>query len=178
MTPTCTPASGSTFALGTTEVTCTATDRAGNTRTKSFGVTVRDTTAPTLDVPDPITAEATGPNGARVVYLVTTRDAVDNSVRLDCDPASNTVFPLGTTTVTCTATDFSGNHRSNDFTVKVRDTTGPGADVALLPVGPGYLRRPEPRSPGWPRQPTPSRDPRRSAARPPAAPLSRRGPLP
>ena len=125
VTPSCTPASGSSFALGTTQVSCSATDRAGNVRTKAFGVTVRDTTAPTLDVPDPFTAEATGPNGAKVVYLVTTRDAVDDNVGLVCDPASNTVFPLGTTTVTCTATDFSGNHRSKDFTVTVQDTTGP-----------------------------------------------------
>ena len=130
VTPECTPASGSTFALGTHEVTCTATDAAGNVRTKTFGVTVRDTTAPSLDVPDPITAEATGPDGARVVYLATTRDTVDDNVHLVCDPASNTVFALGTTTVTCTATDFAGNHRSKSFTVTVRDTTGP---VLALP---------------------------------------------
>src|SRR4029079_18995513 len=90
---------------------------------------VRDTTAPTLDVPDPVTAEATGPAGANVVYAATTRDAVDDNVDLVCDPPSNTTFPLGTTTVTCTATDFSGNHRSKDFTVTVRDTTGPSLSL-------------------------------------------------
>ena len=36
----CTPASGSTFALGTTTVNCTASDAAGNTGTASFNVTV------------------------------------------------------------------------------------------------------------------------------------------
>jgi hypothetical protein len=127
--PSCTRASGGTFALGTTEVSCSATDRAGNVRTKTFRVTVRDTTAPTLDVPDPVTAEATGPAGAKVVYVVTTRDAVDDNVDLVCDPPSNTTFPLGTTTVTCTATDFSGNHRSKDFTVTVRDTAGPSLSL-------------------------------------------------
>jgi probable HAF family extracellular repeat protein len=36
----CSPQSGSTFALGTTEVICTATDSAGNTKQKNFDVTV------------------------------------------------------------------------------------------------------------------------------------------
>jgi hypothetical protein len=37
---TCSPASGSTFGLGTTTVTCTAMDVAGNTASASFNVTV------------------------------------------------------------------------------------------------------------------------------------------
>jgi hypothetical protein len=37
----CTPASGSTFAIATTTVNCSATDAAGNTGTNSFTVTVR-----------------------------------------------------------------------------------------------------------------------------------------
>jgi hypothetical protein len=48
---TCTPDSGSTFALGTTTVNCSATDAAGNTTRGSFNVTVvaaTDTTAPTV----------------------------------------------------------------------------------------------------------------------------------
>ena len=46
---TVTPASGSTFALGTTTVTASATDAAGNTATGTFTVTVRDTTAPAIE---------------------------------------------------------------------------------------------------------------------------------
>src|SRR3989442_6074235 len=42
----CTPASGSTFPLGTTLVSCSAADSHGNVGTKSFHVTVRDTTPP------------------------------------------------------------------------------------------------------------------------------------
>jgi X-Pro dipeptidyl-peptidase len=37
----CTPASGSTFGVGQTRVTCTATDANGNVATKTFTVTVR-----------------------------------------------------------------------------------------------------------------------------------------
>ncbi len=49
-TPTvnCTPASGSTFALGTTTVNCSAADTAGNTSNGSFTITVVDTTKPVI----------------------------------------------------------------------------------------------------------------------------------
>ncbi|MEK6289352.1 MAG: FG-GAP-like repeat-containing protein, partial [Acidobacteriota bacterium] len=40
VTPVCSPPSGSCFAVGTTTVTCTATDESGNTATCSFTVTV------------------------------------------------------------------------------------------------------------------------------------------
>ena len=40
VTPTCAPASGSTFALGTTTVTCSAADRRGNAASASFSVTI------------------------------------------------------------------------------------------------------------------------------------------
>ena len=65
-TPTivCVPGSGSTFPLGTTPVTCTATDDSNNTSSGSFNVTVVDTTAPALTMPANLTVEATGPTGA------------------------------------------------------------------------------------------------------------------
>jgi len=47
-TVSCVPASGSLFAIGTSTVTCTATDAAHNFSTKTFSVTVRDTLAPAL----------------------------------------------------------------------------------------------------------------------------------
>jgi HYR domain len=125
LTPTCTPASGSTFPVGTTTVDCNATDGAGNTGSNSFTVTVRDTTPPTLNLPGPITVEATGPNGAVVTYTATATDNVSGNVTPSCSPQSDSTFPLGTTTVTCTATDTAGNSASGTFTVTVRDTTPP-----------------------------------------------------
>ena len=44
----CSPASGSTFAIGTTTVSCSAADNAGNTRSASFLVRVADTTGPAV----------------------------------------------------------------------------------------------------------------------------------
>jgi Tol biopolymer transport system component len=45
----CTPPSGSTFPIGASAVTCTATDASGNIATASLTVIVRDTTPPVID---------------------------------------------------------------------------------------------------------------------------------
>jgi HYR domain-containing protein len=120
----CTPPSGSTFALGTTTVNCTATASTGST-SGSFTVTVVDTTPPALTLPGPITAEATGPSGAAVTFTVSATDLVDGSRPVTCDHASGSTFALGTTTVQCTATDTHNNTAHGSFTVTVQDTTPP-----------------------------------------------------
>ena len=63
----CTPASGSTFAAGTTIVRCSATDAHGNTARDTFGVTVTGGGTGVLTLPD-ITTEAQGPDGAAVGF--------------------------------------------------------------------------------------------------------------
>jgi len=126
----CTPASGTKFALGTTRVTCTATDAAGNTGQNTFTVEVQDVTKPIVTVPADPTVEATGPNGATVTYdAVTANDDVDGNLDVTCSKASGTVFPLGTTKLTCTATDAAGNTGDSFFTVTVQDTTAPAVSV-------------------------------------------------
>ena len=123
----CTPESGSVFPVGDTAVECTATDEAGNTGTTSFIVHVVDTTAPVLAVHADITAEATGPAGAEVFYTApTATDAVDGDPTVDCSPAADSMFPIGDTIVSCTATDDFGNESEPEtFTVTVKDTTAP-----------------------------------------------------
>jgi hypothetical protein len=132
----CTPASGSTFALGTTTVNCTATASTGTT-TGSFTVTVVDTTPPALSLPANVTAEATGPSGAAVSYSATANDLVDGSRPVTCDHASGSTFPLGTTTVQCTATDTHNNTATGSFTVTVRDTTPP--TIVSITASPSIL---------------------------------------
>ena len=119
LTPTCSPASGSTFPLGTTTVTCSATDAAGNTGSASFDVTVEDTTPPVVTVPADITTAATSPAGATVTYSASASDLVDGALTPTCSPASGSTFPIGTTTVTCSATDAAGNTGTADFDVTV-----------------------------------------------------------
>ena len=124
-TPTCSPASGSTFPIATTTVNCTATDSFGQNASASFTVTIRDTTPPALTLPANMTVEATSPAGAVVTYVATATDLVSGAVVPVCSPASGTTFALGTRTVNCTATDARGNSASGSFTVKVQDTTAP-----------------------------------------------------
>ena len=121
----CAPASGSTFPQGTTTVNCSATDATGNTASDSFDVNVGDSTDPDLTLPGTIVAEATGPSGAVVTYTVGVTDSVDPSPHVSCAPASGAIFPLGTTTVICNASDSANNASSGSFNVVVRDTTDP-----------------------------------------------------
>ena len=117
--------SGSTFALGTTQVTVTATDAAGNTATGSFNVTVRDTIAPALSLPAGLTLEATGPAGAAASYMASASDAVGGNIPVSFSIAPGSTFAPGTTTVTVTAADAAGNRATGSFTVTVADTTAP-----------------------------------------------------
>ena len=128
----CLPASGSTFALGNTTITCTATDTRGNKGSETFTVTVKDTTGPTVTAPDDVEKEATGPSGATVTYSgASAEDLVDGLRSVTCSPPSGSTFALGETTVTCTAKDSRDNIGSDDFTVPVVDTTAP---VVTVPV--------------------------------------------
>ena len=119
------PQSGSTFALGTTNVNATATDQSGNTSTGSFKVIVRDTTAPVITAPADLVIEATSAAGAAASYAASADDLVDGNVAVGYSVAPGSTFALGTTTVTVTATDAAGNNASATFKVTVRDTTAP-----------------------------------------------------
>jgi hypothetical protein len=104
----CSPASGTSFPVGTTTVTCTATDGAGLTDACSFTVTVTDTQVPSVTCPGNISVPAaTGACSSNVSY---TASASDNCGPLEpnCNPVSGSSFAVGTTTVTCTATDGAG----------------------------------------------------------------------
>lgn len=133
---TCTKASGTNFVVGTTPVTCSATDAHNNTGSATFNVviTLIDITKPVLsNVPNDITTEANGPTGSKVNFIPPT--AVDNLdgpiANVPCAPLSGSTFPLGTTSVTCSATDAHGNTGTATFKINVVDTTPP----TLIPPG-------------------------------------------
>jgi hypothetical protein len=115
------------YGLGSEKVTCTYTDGGGLTKSASATYNIVDTTKPNIAAHGDVTAEATGPNGAKVTYTApTANDAVYGSVDVECLPASGSQFDLGDTTVTCTATDGSDNEATpTTFKVKVADTTKP-----------------------------------------------------
>ena len=117
----CSPASGSTFPVGTTTVGCSATDSHGNSASASFKVTVTlvDTTAPNLTVPGDFSMNTSNPSGAAVTYSASATDNLDGAVPVNCAPASGSTFPVGSTLVTCTATDAHSNTTQKTFTVTV-----------------------------------------------------------
>lgn len=112
------------FPLGSTTVTASAEDEAGNVGTCSFQVVVRDTTPPVVACPAEVAAEAVAPEGTQVSFAVAAVDAVSTATVSTSLP-SGAVFAPGSTAVTATATDAAGNGSSCAFTVRVLDTRPP-----------------------------------------------------
>ncbi len=133
----CSAKSGDLFPVGTTRVTCSAKDAAGNPATASFAVVIRDSQPPTLTLPANISVEATSISNyqnALVTYTASATDTVDGAVAAVCVLPSGSYFPVGMTTVYCTATDTAGNKASGMFTVTVTRPIPP----ARLVVSPTY----------------------------------------
>lgn len=121
-------ASGSLFPLGTSTITYSATDAAGNVSTCSFDIIVNDTEAPVITCAGNMTVAADSGMCTAVVNY-NAPSATDNcssaSVSLTSGPASGSTFPLGTTTITYTATDSAGNTSTCSFDVIVTDQEAP-----------------------------------------------------
>ena len=132
---TCAPAPNALFALGSTTVTCAAKDAHGNAAAPTaFTVTVVDTTPPTIAVPNNMTVGATSAKGATVAFTATSADLVDGTRPAVCSPASGSTFAIGTTTVTCGATDAHGNAAApRSFTVTVLKEAPKIVSASLTP---------------------------------------------
>jgi hypothetical protein len=146
----CQPTSGSTFVIATTTVTCRAADTRNNEATGSFAVNVVDTTAPDLAVPAALRIEANGPSGARVPFTVEAVDSVDGPIAptaITCSPASNSMFPLGSTQVSCSVVDQRGNAASRGFVITVVDSAPPvvAAPAPLVIVSSSPVSADDPR---------------------------------
>jgi len=136
----CTPAPGTLFPLGTTTVTCSATDSHGNTATASFTIDVVDTTPPHLIVPANATIYASSSLGSSLadsdvgtwLASASATDLVDPHPTLTNNAPSE--FPMGTTTVTFVATDASGNTVSGTATLTV--IPRPSGKAPTLPPPP------------------------------------------
>jgi gliding motility-associated-like protein len=127
------PAAGTSVNAGTTTITLTATDLAGNTATCTFDVIVTDTIAPVLVCPSDITT-----CDPLVIYTAPTgTDNCSGVVTTQTDAtglSSGSVFPVGTTTIEYTATDAAGNTTICSFNVIVEaapDAASAGSDLAL-----------------------------------------------
>ena len=103
--------------------TCSASYNSGTTVTLTANTAVTatfaDVTAPILSLPGNLITTATSLLGAIVTFNVSATDNVDPSPTVSCSPASGSLFSIGITTVTCSATDAAGNVRSGSFLVTV-----------------------------------------------------------
>ncbi len=122
-TITCSPASGSFFPLGTTEVVCSATPTGVR---DSFLIKVVDTQPPTVTAP-PNRTVGNDPGLPSALVKLTPPTASDNApgVTASCDRPVESVFPLGLAKVVCTSKDAAGNTATASYTVTVKDTEAP-----------------------------------------------------
>jgi hypothetical protein len=93
---------------------------------------VADTTPPTLTLSGNITVDATSPAGVIVTYSKAATDIVSGAVAVNCVPASGSTFPIGTSTVDCTATDGAGNTASGSIQVLVQAAAAQVANLVIL----------------------------------------------
>ncbi|MFN8231093.1 MAG: HYR domain-containing protein [Bacteroidia bacterium] len=126
--------SGSSFPVGTTVVTYTAADGAGNTATCSFSVTVKDVTSPTITCPSNINQCTSIVNGIGPTSIndncptpAITYSFSGATSGTGVNNASGSSFNPGTTNVTYIATDVSGNTGSCTFSV----TTGIAPNLTI-----------------------------------------------
>ena len=131
---TCVPPSGTGFRIGSSNVVCRATDSAGNVSTCRFVVTVTDTTPPRVTCSPDINVGTTNTAGQVVGYPAGASDPC-GIASFGCQPSSGSLFPVGTTTVTCVAVDGSGNSNACSFRVTVRLLNRcPVAKISFAPL--------------------------------------------
>ncbi|WP_406117517.1 VWA domain-containing protein [Streptomyces anulatus] len=75
---------------------------------QQISIAVNDIDVPVVTMDDR-TARAPDDDGARIEYTATATDPQDGALPVTCTPPSGSLFPVGTTTVTCSATDSAGN---------------------------------------------------------------------
>lgn len=133
----------SVFPVGTTVVTWTAIDVAGNSATAQQNVVVSDTIKPTLSAPAALDVPTNVGSCTRSLASLTlgsplVGDNCPGSLILVNDAPAQ--FPIGTTVVTWTVTDAGGNSRTATQSVTVRDDlppviTAPASITVPAPAG-------------------------------------------
>ena len=119
------------------------TNSAGTSKTTA--ALLRVYSQPTVYTPGSVTANAVDKNGAAVWFNPTATDSIDGSLTPVCTPPSGSVFPIGTTTVICSATNSGGLSATTSFPVTVlrsyaayQDQYGlPSTDPTADPSGTG-----------------------------------------
>jgi gliding motility-associated-like protein len=106
------------FAVGTTTVTYTVTDAAGNVTTCLFTVTVNDSELPTISCVADI--QSCDPVVTYAAPVASDNCGIASVTRI-AGLASGSTFPIGTTTVTYQVVDVHGNINTCSFDVTIFD---------------------------------------------------------
>jgi len=88
-----------------------------------------------LRCPAPVDVYSSTPAGAEVAYLLPAPIDGLEPVTVSCAPASKTLFPRGTTQVTCSATDAAGVTGSCSFQIQVQGLPPRLSQTRLLAFG-------------------------------------------
>ena len=114
----CTVASAGTYVAnaGSTSATACPTGLSSD----AGAIACDDRTAPTIDAHANVAATTTNASGTTVTYTSpASHDTYEGNGTAACLPASGSNFAVGTTPVTCTASDAAGNSTSSSFNVVV-----------------------------------------------------------
>jgi hypothetical protein len=137
---TCSHASGSSFAVGVTTVTCRAADQSFFTSNAAFTVTILPAAPPALHLPGSFTVDAASHQGTeeRVTSVTWTASASDaGAVPVTCAPTAASAaqvvqysagaasLRIGTSVFTCSASDALGNTATGSFSIIVKDRKPP-----------------------------------------------------
>jgi hypothetical protein len=128
--------SGTSFAVGVTTNSFTATDGAGNTATCTFTVTVADAETPVWAACPPNATVSTSPNSCDAIVSWTAPTATDNCAVVNASGTQTpgSTFALGATTVSYTADDAAGNAATCSFVITVNDSIAPNASCQNVTV--------------------------------------------
>jgi len=131
---------GQPFPQGVTDVTYTATDPSGNTATCQFTIMVLDESPPVFEICLSDISVSTGTRAeAKATWSAPTASDPCSEVILESTHEPGDYFPIGSTDVTYTATDDSGNTANCTFKVKISyDEVDFNFTRILTPDGDGH----------------------------------------
>jgi hypothetical protein len=109
-------------------------DRDGTITLEVDGITItRDDASDVYANMDGSTPMAGGDGGTMGELQTPTGNIAGQvSIDFDCDPTSGSTFPIGETTVECTATDSAGNSGFGSFVIEVIQKLMPSAEPPVV----------------------------------------------
>jgi hypothetical protein len=116
------------FPLAQSSVSLTVSDPAGSDTDNMF-VTIVDTLPPTIACSANVVVDATSPAGATVGFSSPAAEDRCSVRSVSCTAPSGGVFPIGTTSVQCTANDFANHSAACSFTVQVKGPAEQAQDL-------------------------------------------------